>query len=927
MHKWRWWIGIAVLSAALCGVTHVFAAWLHVPALLSTTTTACDMEPRSAISADGGWLASVWIQGRKINNGCQNRGAAVLRWATTAPSQTGWSSPITLALPGGYTTGCFVHTDVALAGSVAHIAATVWSPCDNTSANSAILHYTCDLAAGACSAATVAAAQLGSADLRFSDTRIVLDSQNRPHIVYGRGDHALAQGKLFYTRNLGSGWTAAPLQLSLSSEPSYRPALAASNGRIHITWQYHRDYMDGLGRLRQRGDVRYRYCAEEGTCNLQIGYPSPTTLVESTYPVPNVAARGDRVILTWNVCADVDSNPPCKSFYLVYARSNTNGAGFFPQPLEVGTETELRFISISTRYYAGNDSADNPAGEYATHLNPSIVLDPAGLPYLLWQIKQGAGYVLTTTHAISATDTGFTWAQEALPQFGAGNDNRVYPSLALATAGDTQALHLTYMRTWRENQWSRSQVYYDVASPAQPTVQLNYTERTSSLPQERAQSITARVEQQNGAAIGNVPVLIKTTLGSFDPNGYGVSQLQKTTDAQGAITLTLYSNLVGTARVSAWIDSVVNSSWDVGEPGAALTQTWVFSGTPSLTVLSAPVEGGQWITATARNHPYADLTDPYSTGEPLRYFLWWCPIAAPEYPPAQQLGPDFQVDIDTWERADMIARVPLGAMGTYRMETHRETAGGVPCGSADSLVAASATLTATLKPPSLAASPGPVMAGQWMTATVRDHPYSTISGAPLDYYLWWCPVVAPLSPIEQQIGEAFQVDMNTWARVNVMFRAPDGVTGTYRLETHNRFPDTPCEASESRVAVSEVFTATSADPPYPPTPLITIKNDRPYPDTLIAATLRQHANGVYDVWWCTDYGKPIAQRVVSAVSVASDAVTTTLRVPAQVAGLYHVESHTPALDAGCGITTTRLASSPLIWPYSRIYLPLVMRGR
>jgi len=925
MHKWQWRLGIAALLVALYGATRVYADWLHLPVLLSTPTVICDAEPRSAISADGGWLASVWIQGRKINNGCVNRGAALLRWATEDAAQTGWSSALSLALPDVYPNGCFVHTDVALDGSIAHIAATLWSPCDLSNADSALLYYTCNLAAGACSAASLVMEQLGGSNLRFSDTRIVLDSQNRPHIVYGRGDHALAQSKLFYTRNLGEGWSSTQQISPPDPENAYRPALAASNGRIHITWEYHRDYMDSLNRLRQRGDVRYRYCAEEDVCGDVIGYPSPTRLIEPTYPIPNVAARGDRVILTWNVCADVDDNPPCNKFYLVYARSNNNGTNFAPQPREVGTELEIRFIDLSPNYYAGDDSADNPGGEYATHLNPAIALDPAGLPYLVWQMQQGDGYVLTTTHAISATASEFTWAQEGLPQFGDGNDNRVYPALTLATDGDTQALHLAYMRTWRENQWSRAQIFYDVASSAQPTIQLNYTERISALPQERAQVISARVQQQNGAAIANVPVIVKTSLGSFEPSGYGVSELATTTDAHGAVTLTLYSNLTGTAHVSAWIDSEANASWDSGEPSTTLTQTWVFNAIPSVHVAPDAVEGGQWITATIRHHPYADLTDPYASGKPVNYEVWWCPVAAPAYPLAQQLGPDFQVDIDTWGRSNMPVRVPLGSSGTYRIETHRDLGegGAILCDNTDSLIATSITLTSTFGAPTLTVSPGPVMGGQWMTATVRDHPYSDLSGQPLDYYLWWCPVTAPSAPTAQQVGAAFQVGSETWARIDGMFRAPFGVNGTYRLETHNAWGETACENADTRVAVSNVVSATSD---YPG-PIITLDNDRPYPNTLIAAMVRLHDYDVYDVWWCTSAGKPVEQRVVAAVTVNSDATPITVRVPTQVSGLYHLESHTSDPGAGCGNDATYFASSPLIWPYSKVYLPLVMRNR
>ena len=127
------------------------------------------------------------------------------------------------------------------------------------------------------------------------------------------------------------------------------------------------------------------------------------------------------------------------------------------------------------------------------------------------------------------------------------------------------------------------------------------------------------------------------------------------------------------------------------------------------------------------------------------------------------------------------------------------------------------------------------------------------------------------------------------------------------------------------IAASQVLSATSD---YPPGVLLTVDNPRPYPDETILATLRNHPDGVYDVWWCTDSGTYIESVVASDVNVmASAEEPATVRVPTNVAGLYHLESHDDDPSAGCGNDATLMASSPLIWPYGRIYLPLVMRGR
>lgn len=805
---WRWWVGVVVILAALYGAVGVLAAWVHLPARLSDEASVCDIEQRADLSADGHWLATVWIQGRKMGDGCVSRGPAVLRWATTEASQTGWSERLSLPLPGDYSTGCFVHADVALSGSQAYIAATVWAPCDNLNADSAIAYYTCDLQSGVCNPATIVTSELGSNNLRFSEAQIALDSLARPHIVYGRGTHALAEGKLYYTRNLGAGWIT-PRLVSPPNENAYRPALAASNGRIHIVWERHRDYEDPQHRMRQIGDVRYRYTEEAGDFGTVVGYSYPTNLVEPSYPIPAIAALGERVVLTWNVCADVDGNPPCNKFYQVYTRSNANGNGFLSQPLEVGTEIELRFISLSSHFYWGSDGDDNPAGEYAAHLNSAIALDPQGFPYLAWQIQEGSGYVITTTHAISETFTNFTWATGAQSQSGDGSDNRVYPALELTTEGSTQALHLLYMKTWRQGVWGRSQIFYDASSPTRPTVHLNYTERTSGLPSGRAQVITAYVQKEGAVGVAGVPVVFTTTLGSFSHTGYGMPEITTLTNAQGEATVTLYSNQVGVASVSVWADSVENMTWDTEEPGAVLTQTWFFVGTPALTVSSAQVMGGQWISATAFLHPFTDLTDLEGDGQPRDYFLWWCPVVAPEDPPSQQVGEDFQVDVDTWARSLMV-EVPYGAEGTYRLETHSDSSGD------------------------------------------------------------------------------------------------------------------PCESPDSLVAASPFMTATSE---YPPGALITIEEGRPYPGDTLAAMLRQHPSSTYDVWWCTNSGKHIAQIVAVDVNVDSSAVVASLRVPLQASGVYHLESHTNALGATCGNLSTYVASSSLLWPRSRVFLPLVLRNK
>ena len=219
------------------------------------------------------------------------------------------------------------------------------------------------------------------------------------------------------------------------------------------------------------------------------------------------------------------------------------------------------------------------------------------------------------------------------------------------------------------------------------------------------------------------------------------------------------------------------------------------------------------------------------------------------------------------------------------------------------------------------------MGGDWITTTISDHPYTDLDdleggGLPLSYYLWWCPVSASEDPPAQQVGEDFNVGIDTWDRSSII-QVPFGVDGTYRLETHTDSEGNPCANADTRVASTAEISATSD---YPPGALITIGGGRPYPNDTMIATLRQHPAGTYDVWWCTDTGKTATQVVVEDVVIDSAAVGAELYTPTGISGLYHLESHTSTPGATCGNATTYVASSPLIWPLSRSFLPLVIRG-
>ncbi len=804
--QWRNWLVLALFTGLLLySVNWVLAAWVHLPGVLSVNNSECDLEPRTALSADYNRLAAIWIQGRKVNDGCVSRGTAVLRWVTQNSTQNTWSAPLYFqAEP----LSCMVHADVSVRGDTVHVAATVWSPCDELESDSRVVYTTCDLTTGVCAALTNVVAQDGAAGRLLTDVHIEADVQNRPHIVYGQAAHDLTNALIFYTRKLGAAWDT-PKQLSPNNESSYRAATAYSNGKIHITWENHRDYKDVHNNTHQNGDVRVISCAEAGACApFSTVYRSVAPLrLEGTYPLPSIAARDDRVLLVWNVCADLLADPPCERFYLVYVRSDNNGETFSSEPLEVGTNTQIRFINNSTRFYQSSDVTEL-AGEYATHIRPSVTLDPANLPYVAWHMKQAAGYVISATRAISATADFFTWSDANMGPFGAGLDNRIYPEIALTPYTGAQALHLVYMKTWLEGVWLRSQILYDVQSPARPVFQFLDTTREAGLPEGRMQHIAGQVRLADGTPLSGVAVVYSTTLGGFSVNGFGPTQTIVTSNAQGYVTATLYTNLAGATQVRAWIDSTQDYRWASEEPSDVLTQTWTLAHAPSLATSPGPVMAGDLITAALAYHPYAN---PLEVGQVWEYTVWWCPA-----------GPN-------------------------------------------------------------------------------------------------------TTPASQQVAGPFTIDMQTWAYENLMLEVPQEVSGTYRLESHNSGLDDLCDDPTSLMAASAPLQASSVVLPG----VLLIGNARPYPGEVMTATLQQHpTSSLYDVWWCTNSGKPISQVVVSDVTVDAEGFeTVSLQTPLQAQGLYHLESHeADAIGATCGNLTTREAASALIWPRSKILLPLIMRS-
>lgn len=755
-------------------------------ARLSDQDSTCDIEPRAAISDDGQWLAVVWINGlKKESGGCKSQGQAQIRWATETSGASGWQGPYTLPLPTG---ACAVHADVDVIGTTAHVVVSYWQPCEDPQADSHIGYFTCNLEAGACNAVGDAVSQDGSEGLRLFDARLAADAQGRLHLIYSKATHGLLASDIYYTRYTDGDWTS-PVKVSTGEKYDgfYRPAAAVSGNRVHITWERHRN----TGGTRYR-DVQHRYCeTPTGACGpLTTYYPCPG--LEATGALPTVAARHNRVMLAWNVCADIDPNPPCESFYLLYARSDDNGTSF-SSPKEIGSDYGVNRLDLSTRRFAGNDGTapgEPPVHQYAAYARPVIALNGLDLPYVAWQIKTAQGYVISTTHAIAATSEGFNWKSEDGWQLGAGVDARVAPAILLPDELADNGMHFFHMLVWQEQIGSqlasRSQIYYDYVGARRPSLTTEITPTTHPLPAERAVQLKVRVRDGNGANMAGERIVFATDHGSFDYLGFGAQQIEAVSDAEGTVSRTLYSNMTGTATCRAWIDSIPDGVWNVGEPTLTFTQTWIDPMTSTVQIGAAWVGPGDLITATLAHHPYEI---PSFAGAAAQYLLWLCPGAT------QVAGP-LSVDIESWAKQDLMIQVPWDTdNGIHHLESRVNEEGMTPCVGAD-YVARSPDIQVSTSPP-----PGPWLVvgnnrpppGTPITTTLLDHEAGT-------YELWWCPASSRAAPVSQKLGD---VTVASGAEPTVEFTVPMAVEGLYRLETHTG--SGACGDTRTRYAVSALL--------------------------------------------------------------------------------------------------------------------------
>lgn len=682
--KRRLWIALlsGLLVALFAGLSQQAAAHLmHGPTLLSDPAAECSaVEPRLDTSADSQWLAITWIQSTQNSSGyCKDgQGRAVLRWATEGSAQTGWSAPLTV-FDGSASGNCIVHADIAVHDTTAHIVATAWSPCYNTT-DAYIYYRTCDLTTGACSSQeTVASTTSG----RMLDARIALDDQGAPHVIYNMGQDDASGGEVYYARKSGSSWTTVT-ELSQNNNycqsNAYRPGIAwtqATEGsRLLFVWEN-----------RSSKDLCYRVCPAGGTCTTTpVNFRPWTPQSETTAPLPVVVAQNNRVVLVWQVCVDVNPNPPCQSFDLLYARSNDGGTGFITNnEREVGTDVLKGAVQ---RAYPGTN--DEQMATYAAHLRPAATMDAAGQLHVTWQISTtGASSRITSTHVISVpTNQDFDWETRDEWQ-GQGGDLRLLPVIRMASPTvDPEGMHQVFMQQAAGTTVYR--VYYDYFGTQRVAgVLLQPLTATAMLPDTRELPLVARVLNNGGAPVQGSAVTFNIKnpdsssmdTASFNYAGVDDSPITLFTDADGWITATIYANRPVTVNVTAWLDYDGNVEVDETEPAAVVSRTWVmdpnYTGGYILVDNYAP-KSSDPLQIGVRDHPYTAYG----------YSLWWCPITG-----TVKTRLFYTSTVQAPFNLDLEIRTPAGVSGGYyRIESHESDGGSDGCVDVDSHVAHSARI-------------------------------------------------------------------------------------------------------------------------------------------------------------------------------------------------------------------------------------------
>jgi hypothetical protein len=403
------------------------AGFLHIRLNLSATRDYTSADPALAISPDHNWVAVAWVEGY-VQSKTDSRGHVYLRAASE--SAGGFGSRIAVYTGSG--SACaFDRAAVAVTGTTAHIAYTVYDDCD-TPDYTRLYYRTCSLTSGTCGSSELITSTATS-QYWITWVDLAVDESGNPHVVFARYEYEASElvGKIFYAARNGGAWGNSESVYGTGDNGT--PAIAWGGSCAHVAWQSEGETLSRIIYKRRCAGV---WGAEINLYSAAVGTPPHR---------PDVAARSGRVFVVWG--ARYGTTP--ETYALIYARSNNNGTSF-PSGgwREVVSDYDASRYSDFTEYTPGGAEAT-----YLEHLQPSIDLNDDGWPAVVWHTGGVTGTYYS--YAITGTTNSVDWITTTLLMEGSSGAASV--GFGEPISETVPLLHFTYMEM-TDSAWD---VYYD----------------------------------------------------------------------------------------------------------------------------------------------------------------------------------------------------------------------------------------------------------------------------------------------------------------------------------------------------------------------------------------------------------------------------------------------------------------------------------
>jgi hypothetical protein len=418
------------------------------PTNLSVNDSLKSLRTDAGVSPDGDRVAVVWVE--EIAEVDRDRGSVWLRWASES-DEGGWSSKVPVF--SGSFQECAVEAAVAVTGTTAHVVYSAWSPCIENTTQTVISYTTCLLTAqGGCGAVQtiVSAFSVPPIPPRLSSVDLALDGGGVPHIVYVQLDDMGSIATVYHRGGISQSDEAIPGSIGNSLDP----AIAWSDGEVHVVWEDGEDF-----------EIMYNRRTETGWD------PSATSLSreggDSDYHPrnPDIAAQEGYAVATWDWSWPLPGET-VESFIVAYTRLLSDTQEWTPV-FEVGTQggavvpvaDEGLYYAYTPAYtYTSSRGAQDPLS--LDYLRPSVTLNKLGMPAVAWHAKD-TDYDIRYSRALSMVETlswgsAFHWSEPAVLNRERGGDTGASVMAQAPVVSPT--LHVAYLRRPSGDDW---ETYYE----------------------------------------------------------------------------------------------------------------------------------------------------------------------------------------------------------------------------------------------------------------------------------------------------------------------------------------------------------------------------------------------------------------------------------------------------------------------------------